>query len=221
LEPGKLSTATVAALRAPFAPEQIGKLPRGNVQLDFVGHAAVTDRLLSVDPFWSWEPVAFDPDGAPLIRHDGNRHSLWIYLTVCGVSRLGVGIVNGDKQELEKELISDALRNAAMRFGVALDLWSKTPLGLDGESSAQELPSEPAPRPRVPAPVEQLSELHERIEMIKAQDAALHAELLEAWKAVPLGTLNPEHPPERQLSVAEVAEAERLIGAAETRIVGG
>ena len=30
--------------------------------------------------------------------------------------------------ELEKQLISDAIRNAAMRFGVALDLWAKEDL---------------------------------------------------------------------------------------------
>lgn len=35
------------------------------VHLDFVGHAAVTDRLLSVDPGWTWEPMALGPDGLP------------------------------------------------------------------------------------------------------------------------------------------------------------
>ena len=33
-----------------------------------------------------------------------------------------------DAFEVHKQLISDALRNAAMRFGVALDLWSKEDL---------------------------------------------------------------------------------------------
>jgi len=46
-------------LREPFDPKLIGKLPRKTkdgktVYLDFVGHAAVTDRLLQVDPEWSW-----------------------------------------------------------------------------------------------------------------------------------------------------------------------
>ena len=40
----------LAALREPFPPEQIGKLPKGGAMLDFVGHAALTARLLSVDP---------------------------------------------------------------------------------------------------------------------------------------------------------------------------
>jgi hypothetical protein len=88
----------------------------------------VTDRLLRVDPEWTWEPVAFDEGGAPLIRMSGGEASMWIWLNVCGVSRLGVGTASSDTFELPKQLISDALRNAAMRFGVALDLWSKEDL---------------------------------------------------------------------------------------------
>jgi hypothetical protein len=33
--------------------------------------------------------------------------------------------VRADKQDLDKELIGDFLRNASMRFGIALSLWSK------------------------------------------------------------------------------------------------
>lgn len=116
------------ALRVPFPPEQIGKLPKAGTQLDYVGHAAVTDRLLAVDPEWSWEPMAFDADGGPMIRRDGKEATLWIWLTVCGVRRPGVGSCLPNAFELEKQLVSDALRNAAMRFGVALDLWSKEDL---------------------------------------------------------------------------------------------
>lgn len=113
-------------LRQPFPPEVIGKLPRGGIELDFVGHADLTDRLLSVDPFWSWEPVAFDEAGLPAIRQRSQMLCMWIRLTVCGVTRLGVGTCQDNKPEAEKELIGDALRNAAMRFGAALDLWSKS-----------------------------------------------------------------------------------------------
>lgn len=129
-----------AALRAPFPPSAIGKLPKpykadspkGNckdcggyhglpaVHLDYVGHAAVSDRLLTVDPEWSWEPLALDPNGLPALTSSGN---LWIRLTVCGVTRIGVG-----DGKSHKEIIGDAIRNAAMRFGVALDLWSKEEL---------------------------------------------------------------------------------------------
>lgn len=111
---------TAAALRRPFPPEQIGKLPKAGTTLDYVGHAAVTDRLLEVDPNWTWEPMAVHPSGAPLTDPEGN---LWIRLTVAGVTRVGVGDGPDAKQR-----ISDAIRNAAMRFGVALDLWSKEDL---------------------------------------------------------------------------------------------
>lgn len=108
------------ALRKPFPKAVIGKLPKGNTSLDFVGHAAVTDRLLSIDPAWSWEPFATDEHGLPAYDRAGN---LWIRLTVCGVTRIGVGDGPDPKQR-----IGDALRNAAMRFGVALDLWTKNEL---------------------------------------------------------------------------------------------
>lgn len=115
-------------LRQPFPAEVIGKLPKGGTYLDYVGHAATTDRLLTVDPTWSWEPVAFDQRGLPAFDEQGG---LWIRLTVCGVTRLGYGHAAGKKgPDATKEAIGDALRNAAMRFGVALDLWAKEDLTL-------------------------------------------------------------------------------------------
>lgn len=95
---------------------------------DFVGHAEVTDRLLSVDPLWTWEPMGFAPDGTPAVVTVGKELNLWIRLTVGGVTRPGVGIVAAGKTDVHKQLISDALKNAAMRFGVALDLWAKSEL---------------------------------------------------------------------------------------------
>jgi hypothetical protein len=55
----------------------------------------------------------------------GHPISLWIKLTVKGCTRYGVGTCPGNQRDAEKVLIGDALRNAAMRFGVALDLWIK------------------------------------------------------------------------------------------------
>jgi hypothetical protein len=52
--------------------------------------------------------------------------NLWIKLTVLGVTRIGVGDAEG--QNNLKVMIGDALRNAGMRFGMALDLWSKEDL---------------------------------------------------------------------------------------------
>ena len=113
-------------LRTPFPPEQIGKLPKGGTTLDYVGHAALTARLLDVDPEWSWEPLALDERGLPAFDANGG---LWIRLTVAGMTRLGYGDGGGKGGPNSiKEAIGDALRNAAMRFGAALDLWSKEDL---------------------------------------------------------------------------------------------
>ena len=114
---------SLSRLREPFPKEQIGKLPKGGIQLDFVGHGFLTARLLDVDPLWNWEPVALDEHGLPLLDEYGG---LWIRLTVCGVTRLGYGDAGGRKgADSIKVAIGDALRNAGMRFGLALDLWCK------------------------------------------------------------------------------------------------
>lgn len=147
----------LAKLRAPFPDNQISKLPKESkaqadqrkadrnsatnckvcggwhhknaVHLDYVGHAALTDRLLDTDPEWTWEPVAFGPDGLPAVDRSGG---MWIKLTVCGVTRLGYGSADGKQGgDAVKEIIGDALRNAAMRFGAALDLWHKGDLHVD------------------------------------------------------------------------------------------
>lgn len=110
-------------LRAPFKPEQIQKLDAGYAKLDYVSHAWVTDRLLEIDPEWTWEPVGFDANGLPAFDENSG---LWIKLTVCGVTRYGYGEPQGrDKFDMKKGAIGNALRNAAMRFGVGLDLWTK------------------------------------------------------------------------------------------------
>jgi hypothetical protein len=123
------------ALRKAFPKESVGKLPKAGMQLDYVGHAAVTDRLLEVDPTWTWEPLGTTEAGLPALDDEGN---LWIKLTVLGVTRLGVG----DGRSM-KERIGDALRNAAMRFGVALDLWSKEELESihNGDTEPNEKPA--------------------------------------------------------------------------------
>lgn len=115
-----MTPESATALRRPFPAESVGKLPKGGVMLDYVGHAAVTDRLLTIDPHWSWEPFAIGADGLPALDRGNN---LWIRLTICGVTRIGVG-----DGKSAKECIGDAIRNAAMRFGVALDLWAKEDL---------------------------------------------------------------------------------------------
>lgn len=138
-----------AALAAPFPPDQVEKKPQtlrrddqdkgrcennrysadGHfcggwharaIHLDYVGHAGITMRLNEVvtPAGWSWEPVAFNPDGTP-----NTGREFWIRLTVLGVTKYGVG---DDFNGSAKQAIGDALRNAALRFGIATYLWSKS-----------------------------------------------------------------------------------------------
>ena len=144
-------TATVAEkLRRPFPPEQIGKLPRGGTALDYVGHADVTSRLLEADPEWNWEPLATDEHGLPLFDTDSQDRpvGLWIKLTAGGVTRLGYGSVPSSQNDAVKVLIGDALRNAAMRFGVALDLWAKGDRADPTRENATAAAGQAARRPR-------------------------------------------------------------------------
>lgn len=146
---------THARLRLPFPPGLVGKLPKGGTTLDYVGHGAVTDRLLSVDPSWNWEPLASTDDGLPRFDLDdrGNPIGLWIKLTVGGVTRLGYGSCSSGQFEATKVLIGDAIRNAAMRFGVALDLWIKGHAE-DDEKVSSSAPAQErgvAKRPTCPA----------------------------------------------------------------------
>ena len=145
---------TAALLRKPFEGNQISTFPRNagsKAGLSYIGHAALTDRLLQSDPNWTWEPVA-DPAsiGLPMA---GNGVEMWIRLTIDGTTRYGYGDAPGKKGgDAIKEAIGDALRNAAMRFGVALDLWHK------GGDLYQ---SEPEPEPKqvetiTPAQVDEL-----------------------------------------------------------------
>lgn len=108
-------------------PERVAQVDKGYGKLDYLSHADVTDLLLESDPTWSWEPLAFTERGLPAIitDKDGAPRGMWIRLTVHGHTRIGYGSVSASAQEPIKELIGDALRNAAMRFGVGLALWSK------------------------------------------------------------------------------------------------
>ena len=175
-------------LREPFPAHQISRLPKPTanqttevkadfkkgirclqcgawhhkdvVHLDYVGHAALTDRLLDCDPLWNWEPMGVDAFGQPAFSSQG----LWIRLTVCGVTRLGFGDAQDKKgPNAIKEMIGDALRNAAMRFGAALDLWHKGDLHVDEPDEIDTTPD------------------YEKL----INSAKSRPELITAWNAIP------------------------------------
>jgi hypothetical protein len=203
--------AQLAKLREPFPPESVSKLPKGNedkskrqrcntckgyhdpsmFHLDYVGHAAITDRLLAVDPEWTWEPFALDECKLPAMERDnGQPVGLWIRLTVCGMTRPGYGSVARGKQDAVKELIGDALRNAAMRYGCALDLWHKgdLPTGDHDDTPDQARQDEQAaPEPEQAAAP--LSDLQQSVKTAVAElDAGSKGDLKRMWEGsdVPL-----------------------------------
>ncbi len=101
--------------------------------LAYVGHAHVTERLNKVDPGWYWEPMASDQNGNPILSHGG----MWIRLYVLGQMRIGFGASDNSGPDAIKEIIGDAIRNAAMRFGCGLELWMPS----DGDDEVTELPA--------------------------------------------------------------------------------
>lgn len=138
------------ALAKPFDSQQVGKLPRGgddvpkgqwsrcreckqktppnHFHVDYIGHAVVTDRLNSVvgPAGWSWTLVTVERDqGGRLLAVVGE-------MTVLEHTK-GPEIGTPAQTQREygdalKSAISDYICRAAMRFGVALDLWAKQQL---------------------------------------------------------------------------------------------
>lgn len=153
-------------------PEIVQQVDKGAFKADFVGHADVTDLLLAHDPCFTWEPMARDEHGLPLSTIDVNGNpALWIWLTVHGVTKPGVGTCLKSAREPLKELIGDAIRNASMRFGVALSLWSK----LERGDTAMATSSAPAPA------VEAITDDHAQlVEKVKDLSPA-NRKALQAW----------------------------------------
>lgn len=119
----------------------VSQLPRGNVQLDYLDHAQTTRALIEIDPLWTYEFRAVADDGLPRVRQVGERLYLGITLWLCGKPLPGIGSALVTSPDPLKELIGDALRNAAMRFGIALSLWSKLEMPT---TEPQSLPPEAA-----------------------------------------------------------------------------
>lgn len=138
-----------------------------HIHIDYVGHADITDRFLSVDPGWNWEPVARDVDpemlraaiatgNADIVRMvldaappklDSNG-GMWMRLTIAGVTRLGYGDGGGKRgADAVKVAIGDGLRNGGMRFGAGLDMWRKETEPSDA-SAAPQPPAEQRTNPQ-------------------------------------------------------------------------
>lgn len=118
-------------------PSIVRQKPSNYGASDYVGHAEVTKMLIEIDPMWSWEPVSWI-EGRPAIhinevsRTFSNGEvkksriaTMWGFMTVLGKQLPCVGSASADKDDLEKELIGDLIRNGALRFGICINLWTK------------------------------------------------------------------------------------------------
>ena len=136
-------------------PATVSTISRNGQELAYVGHAEITKALSEIDASWTWEPV-LGPDGLPLIRIQHgliprrdreplpqDMATMWGRLTLNGVTRWAVGSVESHKPDLDKELVSDFLRNAAMRFNIALGLWMKSPAPHPSTQPPQTRPERP------------------------------------------------------------------------------
>lgn len=132
-------------------PELVKQRDNGSgFMANYVGHGDVTKMLIEIDPMWSWEPVAWI-DGRPNIeikevtikRRDGSTRvsriaTMWGFMTVLGKSLPCVGSASADKEDCEKELIGDLIRNGAMRFGVCLNLWADKDTNTPAATSSRQ-----------------------------------------------------------------------------------
>jgi len=126
-------------LRKPFDSRLLSKVNKGFGAIDTINHAVVTDRLNKVCPGWTMgEPQFITVDGA-----DGMKHCLAVvnWMQIGTVRRYEIGESErpstfGDEA---KKAMSDWIKRAAMRFGVAIDLWAKEDLNVTsgGESTSQ------------------------------------------------------------------------------------
>jgi hypothetical protein len=121
-----------------------------HIHIDYVGHAETTKVLIDIDPLWSWEPVAWTEAGTPAIVDRGANLEMWGRLTVLGKTLPCVGTAPKGKDDAAKELIGDLLRNGAMRFGIALSLWSKA----ERFEVENDEPAAPPAPPTPPPPAE-------------------------------------------------------------------
>ena len=143
--------------------------------LSYVGHAAVTNRLLDCDPLWDWKPMAYDDKGLPLFDASGG---LWGLLTIAGMTRPCYGhsepMPFSEKGAREKAVIGDLLRNGCMRFGGALEMWHKGTLG-EPDPVFEYGPAEAAGKtavamPEAAVPVNELGEKIGEAKVVSAPD---------------------------------------------------
>lgn len=149
------------ALEKPFPADKVKtKTGQGGRKMSYISHGLITERLNDTDPSWLSRHVATHAYTGP----DGMLHcaGVEIEVTIGGVSRVEAGgpqRQDGFANEI-KNAYSDALKRAAMRFGVALGMW-ETLVDAEGDEDyhPEGVPEQPAaptePKPARPTPIRQ------------------------------------------------------------------
>ena len=175
-----------------------------HMHIDYVGHAEITRILTEIDPIWYWEPLGVEPSGAPAIVYSGKEASMWGRLVLLGASRIGVGTCEKGKHDEAKELIGDFLRNAAMRFGIGLRLWSKN----EWEATVDETPAATSP------PQDQIATSRDAVYIAPEMEAArLRQVVSDEEKAAAAALVDPETHPDNAL-VAKYGSKTKVLTAA-------
>jgi hypothetical protein len=128
-------------LREPFPADKIKTKPgrgKDGRPMSFISHGLITERLNEVDPEWESIITQVYTSTGP----DGRLHCEGVSLavTVLGKTHEEVGgpqRQDGFTNEV-KNAASDALKRAAMRFGVALEMWESLVDAEDDEDYAAE-----------------------------------------------------------------------------------
>lgn len=150
---------TRRALEKPFPADKVKtKTGQGGRKMSYISHGLITERLNDTDPSWSSRRIATHTyTGA-----DGALHcaGVELELTVGGVSRVESGGPQPPHPQRPthfgdeiKNAYSDALKRAAMRFGVALGNW-ETLIDAEGDEDYADVPAAPLePRGEAPVPI--------------------------------------------------------------------
>lgn len=189
-----------AALRAPFPAHMLGWKPqmvKGNraLAVAYIDARDVQQRLDDVVGVGAWQDEYEFLPGGPVLC----RLQVWIggaWVTKCDV---GNESEQSDKGDREKAAVSDALKRAAVKFGIGRYLYSMEPQWLDYDpvrkqfTQTPQLPAQflppaapktvakpPVPAPAPAGPADLIAGDHEAL-----RDAETIADLVKAWDSIP------------------------------------
>lgn len=134
-------SSTLKELRKNVEPELVrhreaGRDRNGNVRkVDYVEWHTVADVLDRTAPNWA--------HSVKDIRSIGDFAVVTVAITIDGVTREGIGTGSARSETGIKKAEHDALKRAAVKFGIARDLYKKEADAIDSEESAPAFPADP------------------------------------------------------------------------------